>query len=282
MHILRSTYVPAYDSLVRPPYTSDPFSRTASHHPASSKESIFATHRELATLDSFIALLAHEDLMLDSTALHLPREEAYKDLFDLMQPRSRLEDLVREIGVADGVIFDGDPSECPLRVTSATNPSRNLPPNPTAPSLNEPPSPSPSPSRSSFNLFSKSSIKASLSRVKRSPPNSTPPSPLPPPAQVAHVPVQITPVPFAYLSVSFTPRRVGLVYTLPSKSSGTTFHGSEFGALSLSVSGPTGPGGRKKTIVDVVRDRREEPLEVCARNLVKALRAYLEEDAMYS
>ncbi len=278
MHILRSTYLPAYDSLVRPPYTSDPFPSAASPPLASSTESIFATHRELATLDSFIALLAHEDLMLDATTLHLPREEAYKDLFDFMQPRSRLEDLVREIGVADGVIFNGDPSECPIRVTSATNSF----PNPAASSSNEPPSPLASPSRSSFNLFSKSSIKASLSRVKRSPPNSTPPSPLPPPSQISHVPVKITPVPFAYLSVSFTPRRVGLVYTLPSKSNGTTFNGSEFGALSLSVSGPTGPGGRKKTIVDVVRDRREEPLEVCARNLVKALRGYLEEDAVLS
>ncbi|KAF8919625.1 hypothetical protein CPB85DRAFT_817351 [Mucidula mucida] len=204
MHILRSTYLPAYDSLVRPPYTSDPFPSAASPPLASSTESIFATHRELATLDSFIALLAHEDLMLDATTLHLPREEAYKDLFDFMQPRSRLEDLVREIGVADGVIFNGDPSECPIRVTSATNSF----PNPAASSSNEPPSPLASPSRSSFNLFSKSSIKASLSRVKRSPPNSTPPSPLPPPSQISHVPVKITPVPFAYLSVSFTPRRV--------------------------------------------------------------------------
>ena len=34
----------------------------------------------------------------------IQREEAFSDLFELMQPRSRLEDLVREYGVAAGVV----------------------------------------------------------------------------------------------------------------------------------------------------------------------------------
>lgn len=42
----------------------------------------------------------------------MPREEAYKDLFDYNQPRSRLEDLIREEGVKVGVVVvDGSEEE---------------------------------------------------------------------------------------------------------------------------------------------------------------------------
>ncbi|KAJ3857903.1 hypothetical protein EV368DRAFT_29170 [Lentinula lateritia] len=103
MHILRSTYLPAYESLIRPPYTSDPFS--SSILTTSTTSDSAPVHRELATLDLFIALLAHEDLLLDATSLHLPREEAYKDLFDMVQPRSRLEDLILEEGINAGLVY---------------------------------------------------------------------------------------------------------------------------------------------------------------------------------
>lgn len=271
MHILRSTYLPAYDSLVRPPYSSNPFPSASSPPPTSSKDSIFSSHRELATLDSFIALLAHEDLMLDSTELHLPREEAYKDLFDMMQPRTRLEDLVCELGKEDGVIFDGDLSQCPLRVTFKR--CITIPAPSTAPDT--PPSSS-SPTKSSFNIFSKSSFKASLSRGMRSS-STTPPSPCA--TQVIEVLVHFTPIHFSFLSVSFTSRRASLIYTVPQNPDSSEFNGSEYGALSMSVHGPTGPGGRKKTIVEVGRERRDEPLEICARKLVKALRVYMEDMA---
>ncbi|KAJ3976419.1 hypothetical protein EV361DRAFT_838393 [Lentinula raphanica] len=174
MHILRSTYLPAYDSLIRSPYTSDPFS--SSVLTTSSSSDAEPVHRELATLDLFIALLAHEDLLLDATSLHLPREEAYKDLFDMIQPRSRLEDLILEEGVKAGLVYTG----------------------PTPPAQA-----SPSPARSSFKL---------------------------------------KPLPFDSLSVSFSPRRVALIYT----------------------------PAAKKTLAEVSRGR-DEKLEVCAKRVIDGL-----------
>jgi hypothetical protein len=47
---------------------------------------------------------------MDDSELHLEREESFKDLFDLMQPRSRMEDLVRYYGVREGVICVGSSS----------------------------------------------------------------------------------------------------------------------------------------------------------------------------
>jgi hypothetical protein len=41
---------------------------------------------------------------MDDSELHLEREESFKDLFDLNQPRSRVEDLVRVYGVREGVV----------------------------------------------------------------------------------------------------------------------------------------------------------------------------------
>ncbi|THV07851.1 hypothetical protein K435DRAFT_576839, partial [Dendrothele bispora CBS 962.96] len=182
MHILRSTYLSTYDSLVRAPYTSDPFpswevfpaiiDRNPYHTPI-----VSPVHRELCTLDKFIAVLAHEDFLLDSTSLHLGRSEAYKDIFDLMQPKTRLEDLVAIEGARFGVISLG---------------------------------------RSS-----------------------------PPPSIASDSIPEITPIPFSCVSVSFSPRKLALVYS-PS---------------------PT----TKRTLVEVERSR-EETLEVCAKRLVTALR----------
>lgn len=41
---------------------------------------------------------------MDDSELHLEREESFKDLFDLNQPRSRVEDLVRVYGLREGVV----------------------------------------------------------------------------------------------------------------------------------------------------------------------------------
>jgi len=102
MHVLRSTYLPAYESLIRAPYSSDPFPLSSStSSPAGPVEAI---QRETQVLDLFIALKVREDVLMDDTELHLEREESFKDLFDLMQPRSRLEDLVRNYGLREGVV----------------------------------------------------------------------------------------------------------------------------------------------------------------------------------
>lgn len=207
MHVLRSTYLPAYNSLIRPPYTSDPFPHSApvpsytSQTPSSpstptpqihpDQNSIQSLQRETSVLDHFIALKVREDVWADDSELHLEREESFKDLFDLMQPRSRIEDLVRHYGMRDGLVSMGGGSSS----GSST---------PTSPAVRS----------SSF----------SVTRGKR-------PAPLP----------------FNALSVSFSPRNVGLVLFSQ---------------------------GRKRTIVSVARTR-EEKLEYAAKRLIKELGVYL-------
>lgn len=202
MHVLRSTYLPAYGSQIRPPYTSDPFPHsaptpayTASSSLTSAAEynTLQSLQRETQVLDLFIALKVREDVWMDDSELHLEREESFKDLFDLMQPRSRLEDLVRYYGVREGVISANSG-------TSSTSSS------PTTPGFSTP----------------------STSAKGR-------------------IPDTLTPLPFSALSVSFSPRTVGLLLTST---------------------------GRKRTIVQVARTR-EEKLEYAAKRLVRELHAWL-------
>ncbi|KAG1750466.1 uncharacterized protein EDB91DRAFT_691237 [Suillus paluster] len=191
-HVLRSTYLPAYNSMIRPPYSSDPFPFSSS----TSTSSVETLQRETKVLDLFIALKVHEDVMLDDSSLHLEREDSFKDLFDLMQPRSRLEDLVRHYGVREGVVH-----------TNQTGVNA---------------------SSSSSSIFrGNNSGTGSMSTGKQT---SDP-----------------APVPFSSLSISFSPRRVGLVLTA---------------------------SGRKRTIVDVARTR-DEKLEVTAKKLARQLKAWL-------
>ena len=283
MHILRSTYIPAYDSLIRSPYTSNPFPSAV----VASTSIIINDHREITTLDHFIALLAHEDLYLDSTSLHLPREEAYKDLFDLAQPKSRLEDLIKEEGEKAGLIYTGDrppPSPSPPaasedNVNNPTDTPRPPPPpdiDVVPPSQN--PSPPPPSPKSPFNPFSKSSyISLAKSKMRRSSASKTPPSPVTPSSPTHNTARPLTkkpsrpdPIPFALLSVSFSPRTVGLVYTITSQTAGS-FQGQDYGALSMSITGPR-DGGRtlKKTLVEISRPR-DEKLEVAAKRIVECL-----------
>ncbi|KAI0641012.1 hypothetical protein C8Q79DRAFT_920456 [Trametes meyenii] len=190
MHVLRSTYLPAYASLIRPPYTSDPFplslpdSPFASYASSSSPLSssllpLQSMQRETRVLDLFIALKVREDVWADESELHLEREESFKDLFDLMQPRARLEDLVRAYGRREGVIS--------VPSSSGTTPLVSSP-RTTSPAL-----------------------------------------------------------PFSALSVSFSPRAVGVVLTTRE---------------------------RKRTIVQVPRTR-EETLEESARKLIRELRGWI-------
>jgi hypothetical protein len=92
MHVLRSTYLPSYSSLIRRPYTSDPFPLTQA--PSSDACTPLNRSRETTVLDLFIALKVYDDVWADESELHLGQPEAFRDLFDLMQPRARLEDLL--------------------------------------------------------------------------------------------------------------------------------------------------------------------------------------------
>ncbi|KAI9061852.1 hypothetical protein FKP32DRAFT_1594056 [Trametes sanguinea] len=221
MHVLRSTYLPAYTSMIRPPYTSDPFplalpdspfagasfSTTASSSSPSGLSSLLPTQsvqRETRVLDLFIALKVREDVWADESELHLEREESFKDLFDLMQPRARLEDLVRVYGSREGVVS---------LVTSS-------------PSASTPVVSSPTSKKGANGYADPSSARQKNGTSSRAKSPS---------------------VPFSALSVSFSPRSVGLVLTTKE---------------------------RKKTIVQVPRTR-EETLEVSARKLVMELKGWV-------
>ncbi|TBU24895.1 hypothetical protein BD311DRAFT_765751 [Dichomitus squalens] len=174
MHVLRSTYLPLYTSLIRSPYTSDPFPHAASGTSSLASTSASATssspadtsQREMRVLDLFIALKVREDVWTDDSELHLEREESFKDLFDLLQPRARLEDLVHHYGARDGVIA------VPL--------SSGLTPVATTPIS--------SPTKKSFGK--------DAGKIRGSSSSGT-----------------VAPIPFAALTASFSPRAVGLVLT---------------------------------------------------------------------
>ncbi|KAG8745988.1 hypothetical protein FRC10_006552 [Ceratobasidium sp. 414] len=129
MHLLRSTYLAIYIDLVKPPYTSDPFPlnapaslryvptpTTPTPDPLSTTAGAFfvpslqSVQRETAVLDRFLVLKICDDVRSDQTELHLGSEDTFSDLFELMQPRSRVEDLVRVFGVQTGVIAGEDES----------------------------------------------------------------------------------------------------------------------------------------------------------------------------
>ncbi|KAM6493026.1 hypothetical protein JOM56_011160 [Amanita muscaria] len=240
MHVLRSTYLPHYLSLVRPPYTSDPFpvktdfslGAAPLYSPTSltitsAADPLHSIQRESSVLDLFIAVKVREDVWADDSELHLERHEFFRDLFELHQPRSHLEDLVRIYGVQDSVITLNDLP--PSRPTSLySNPSLSTI------TLTNTNRPQPSPrSRATFrSIFSlgRPSSKSSADIIN-------------PPAQ------PITPVLFSQLSISFTSRKVALVLT----------HGQQ-----------------KRTIVEVQRDRQDR-LEFTARQLVVDLKYWLME-----
>jgi hypothetical protein len=185
--------------MIRPPYSSDPFPFSSS----ASTSSCDTLQRETKVLDLFIALKVHEDVMVDDSSLHLEREDSFKDLFDLMQPRSRLEDLIRHYGVREGVVH--------------TNPSGVYT------------------SSSSSGMFSANTSGIGFAGTSKR--TSDP-----------------APVPFSALSISFSPRRVGLVLTA---------------------------SGRKRTIVDVARTR-DEKLEVAAKKLARQLKVWLSDSSRSS
>jgi hypothetical protein len=120
MHVLRSTYLPAYDSLIRPPYSSDPFPLEST---SSGYTLLQSVQRETQVLDLFIAVKVREDVWMDDSVLHNEREESFKDLFDHSQPRSRLEDLIRVYGGREGLISYPSPTSS----ASGSSPSSSSP-----------------------------------------------------------------------------------------------------------------------------------------------------------
>ncbi|KAK7043744.1 hypothetical protein VNI00_008356 [Paramarasmius palmivorus] len=306
MHVLRSTYLPAYNTLIRPPYTSDPFPSSSStpefvEGGSSNRPPLFSSHRELRTLDLFIALLTQEDLLLDSTSLHNPRHEAYKDLFVLLQPRSRLEDLIAVEGKRRGLVTLPEDialirsvpsasvsapslrhSESQLSLASEATLTNHVdtPNKKSEEDMNSPYVISIPPSRSStfyhadyassstlaFHQKQKSILDIFRSRNRKRTRASESLPPTPPPRRA-----QITPIPFSDLSVSFTPRTVGLFYTPSSKP--IHYGGSTYGTLSLSHNMYS---ARKRLILEIPRGR-DEGLEVSAIALVRGLRTWLED-----
>jgi len=257
MHVLRSTYLPSYQALIRPPYSSDPFplgvsiaigsdsahppsySSSDSQNPRASPSPIHTLQRETPVLDRFIAIKVRQDVFSDDTELHIEREDAYRDIFDVAQPRARLEDLVRMYGLREGVISVPGHRTLGCREGASCNKSNNsslvslqtLPGSPVSPT-----SPSAAPkARKSIFSFKKSSPPPS------SIPSQSQPSPRP----------QIQPIAFSQISASFSPRKVGLMYN------------------------------RSRTIVELPRattavERKTETLEVLAKDMVRELRASLE------
>ncbi|KAH9476774.1 hypothetical protein JR316_0010689 [Psilocybe cubensis] len=313
MHVLRSTYLPSYNMLIRPPYTSDPFPLTlptssnttsgSGSTPAQPQEQVptspvsqfgppaysrsttslvsqqqvedtsplMTIHRETLVLDRFIALKVRQDVFADDSELHIEREDAFRDLFDVEQPRARLEDLVRIEGVRQGVVCmpevgqsggrrqerrmyganmgtGSHSSNSSLASLSSVKTAYMVPQsNSQSQSQTQPssstrihnPPPKPKPKRLFFGL-----IKGSSPSSPSSPSPSTPP-----PSAVKETQVEIQPIPFSALSVSFSPRRIGLVLN------------------------------RSRTIAEVPRlgvGRGKEPLEVLAKGLVRELRSFLE------
>ncbi|CEH16080.1 hypothetical protein CBOM_05954 [Ceraceosorus bombacis] len=129
MHLLRSRYLDSYERLVRPPYTSDPYPVTsfstglsassslsqappaysASSLPSTatssahiSSQSIFASpsRREAHTLDLYVAAALKRELE-DAESDMMIADTSMQDIFTILQPQSRLEDLVMDYGTIE-------------------------------------------------------------------------------------------------------------------------------------------------------------------------------------
>ncbi|KAJ3570677.1 hypothetical protein NP233_g4235 [Leucocoprinus birnbaumii] len=286
MHLLRSTYLPAYQSLIRPPYTSDPFPTTSHHTPAANPnpsssttslssassssaaapQPIASIQRETLILDRFIALKVREDVFADDSELHLEREDMFKDLFDHAQPKARLEDLVRRYGVREGVISvpgggsgnggaaqqrgeggGASAKSSPAQSTSnLLSPTNNTPTPPPLPPLS-PVRPLPSPNSASRTSKFFNFFSSAKPSVLPTPYPPPPPSPSTP-TTIYQPRKKIKPIPFASISISLAPRTINLV---------------------------VGSGTGRRTLVSVQREGREMKLESGARRLVRELKELL-------
>ncbi|KAG8791636.1 hypothetical protein FRC17_008730, partial [Serendipita sp. 399] len=137
MHILRSTYLPLYSLNIKPPYTSDPFPASSNaptytptpfvvpsptspaspvpptysptNYMPSNSSPLLTSQRETRVLDQFMLLKLYQDVLSSESSLHLsssahPPSSDFSDLFSLLQPTARLEDLIRHYGLQNGSI----------------------------------------------------------------------------------------------------------------------------------------------------------------------------------
>jgi len=207
MHILRSTYLAKYLSLIKKEYTSDPF--PLSSQPAKAKGNSFLStmQRESHVLDRFLLVQLREEVFSDESSLHLDREDSLRDLFSFMQPRARLEDLLRDFGCNAGLVYTH---------TREVPGQRN--------------NPSSSPSTSRHQLALPSTQSTSTTSLRANITSS----------------LHANAIPFGSISISFSIRRIGIVLS---------------------------SGGRKRTIVEIPRDR-SETLERCASHLIYELKSW--------
>lgn len=97
MSLLRTHYLPSYLSQVRPPFTTDPWPATSS---SSSLQASSSACRETKVLDLFIAVETKRDV--EHFQSDLLEQPGMGNLFDLHQPRARLEDLATQRGLLSG------------------------------------------------------------------------------------------------------------------------------------------------------------------------------------
>ena len=267
MHILRSTYLRAYQALLRPPYSSDPFpiSSGPPAYETDGEESPLQTiQRETLILDRFITLKVREDVFSDESSLHLEGDDKFRDLFNMAQPQARLEDLVRICGLREGVVsIPGVPSapnsgRTPRLYTSSLSASSQSSFSPfhdsnavavTYPILPHTPAPSQAVSPHSSNGFF-SSLKKLTSTSPVSPPSTTPA-----PFLKSYPTKPIRPIPFSSLSITFTFQSARLIQKRKDS---------------------------RRCVAEVPRNRggRKETLEVLAEDLVKALKEGLEDGSV--
>ena len=278
MHILRSTYLRAYQALLKPPYSSDPFPSSSGppaydtddspQYQSIPEESPLQTiQRETLILDRFITLKVREDVYSDDCSLHLEGDDKFRDLFNLAQPQARLEDLVRIFGLKEGVVsVPGVPSAPPnaggrtVRIdTSSRSPASqssfsplyNSNASPVSPFNTSAPTPQVANKQPSNGFFS------TLRKFTSSSPTTTPLSPFPLPKPYRRAPRPIQPLPFSSLSITFTFQSARLILKMND--------------------------GSRRCVAEVPRNRsgtsRRETLEVLAEGLVRALKEGLEESA---
>lgn len=95
-HILFSLYTCTPFNLSPFAILGSPTHPTPSHLPTPFSDTCtpLNRNRETIVLDLFIVLKVHDDVWAEESELHLGQLEAFRDLFDLMQPCARLEDLL--------------------------------------------------------------------------------------------------------------------------------------------------------------------------------------------
>ena len=276
MHILRSTYLRAYQALLKPPYSSDPFP-IASGPPAYDTDGspllppqyqsipdespLQTIQRETLVLDRFITLKVREDVFSDDSSLHLEGDDKFRDLFNLAQPQARLEDLVRICGFKEGVVsVPGLPLAPPRTariytssLSSASQSSFSPFYDSNAVTATSPVSPS-APTPQVATKQSSNGFFSTLRKFTSSSPTITPLSPFPYTKSYTR-PKPIQPLPFSSLSITFTFQSARLIRKLKED-------------------------GSRRCVAEVPRNRagtsRRETLEVLAEGLVRALKEELE------